>query len=150
MKKTRINQSFIKIFTLITLCFAAFSFTTKFGLDSYEIYLNSKLILKQTVNQPVSLRVLQLGKAKPNDQLHINYTHCMGKGAGTGRKIFLKDEKGNTLKRWAFADASGADLSMTIEVKELLQLEKAHAHEELSIHYTAKELPKEKCFQRFI
>ena len=142
MKKIKFNQTFIKMFTLITLCFTAFSFTTKFGLDSYEIYLNNTLILHQTVNQPLSLRKLQLDKAKENDQLRIKYTHCMKKGAGTDRSIVLKDEKGNKLKKWVFADATGSDLKMTIAVKELLQLEKVHGHHELSLHYTARELPK--------
>lgn len=142
MKTTTFNQAFIKIFTLITLCFTTFSFTTKFGLDSYEIYLNNKLILKQSVNQPLSLRVLKLEKTNDNDQLRIKYTHCTVKGAGTDRNIVLKDEKGNVLKNWAFADATGSDLSMVISVKELLKLEKDNAGHDLSLQYSAKELPK--------
>jgi hypothetical protein len=126
----------------LTLCFTVFSFTTKLGLDSYEIYLNNKLILKQSVKQPLSLRILQLSKANDNDQLRINYKHCTLEGAGTGRTIVLKDEKGNTLKKWAFTNASGSDLSMVIPVKELLQLEKNNADHELSLQYTARELPK--------
>lgn len=143
MKHTTFNRTFIKIFTLITLSLTAFSFTTKFGLDGYEIYLNNKLILKQYVNQPVSLRVLQLDKASESDMLGIKYTHCTNKGPGTGRSIVLKDEQGNTLKKWAFADATGSDFNMTIAVKELLQLEKKNTRHELSLHYTARELPKD-------
>lgn len=143
MKQLKFNHAFIMMFTLITLCFTAFSFTTKFGLDSYEFYLNNKLILKQYVNQPLNLRVLQLSKANENDQLSIRYTHCTIKdGTGTARTIAIKDEKGNTLQKWVFADATGRDLNMTIAVKELLKLEKAHASHELSLHYTARELPK--------
>ena len=142
MKQIKFNQAFIRIFTLVTLCLTTFSFTTKFGLDSYAIYLNDKLILQQTVNQPLNLRVLQLDKAKENDQLHIKYTHCTIKGgAGTARSIVLKDEKGNAVKKWTFADAAGSDLNMTIAVKELMELEKAHASQELSLYYTARELP---------
>lgn len=140
--KPIIKEAMIKMFALITLSFTVFSFTTKLGLDSYEIYLNNKLILKQSVNQPLSLRILQLGKANDNDQLRINYKHCTLEGAGTGRTIVLKDEKGNTLKKWAFTNASGSDLSMVIPVKELLQLEKNNADHELSLQYTARELPK--------
>jgi hypothetical protein len=138
MKRT----TFIKLFALITLCFSLFSFTTKFGLDSYEIYLNNKLILKQSVNQPLNLRILQLGQASAGDQLRISYKHCTLPGAGTDRSIILKDEKGNTLKKWAFADATGSDLSMVIPVKELLQLEQRNADHHLSLHYAARELPK--------
>lgn len=142
MKHITFHQAFIKLFTLMTLGFATLGFTTKFGLDSYEIYLNNKLMLKQTVNQPLSLRVLQLDKANDSDQLRITYTHCMIKGAGKDRSIVLKDEKGNTLKKWAFADATGSDLSMVIPVKELLALQKSNAQHELNLHYTARELPK--------
>ncbi|MEJ5960813.1 hypothetical protein [Pedobacter immunditicola] len=142
MKKTKLNQSFIKVFTLITLCFTAFSFTTKFGLDSYEIYLNNTLIMKQTVDKPLSLRMLQLDKAKENDQLRIKYTHCSHNGVGTDRSIVLKDEKGNSLKKWVFANATGSDFKMTIAVKELLQLQKKHGDDELMLVYSARELPK--------
>lgn len=143
MKQIKFNQAFIKMFTLITLCFTTFGFTSKFGLDSYEIYLNNKLILKQAVNQPLSLRMLKLKDVKESDQLRINYRHCTTeKGVGTDRIILLKDDKGNTLKKWAFANATGSDLNMTIAVKELLQLEKKNANRELSLQYTARELPK--------
>jgi hypothetical protein len=142
MKQIKFNQTFIKLFTLITLCFTTFGFTSKFGLDSYEIYLNNKLVLKQTVNQPLSLRMLKLDAAKESDQLQINYRHCTGKGVGTDRSIILKDDKGNTLKKWTFANATSSDLNMTIAVKELLQLEKKNASRELSLYYTARELPK--------
>jgi hypothetical protein len=139
MKHITFHQAFIRLFTLITLSFTAFGFTSKFGLDGYEIYLNNKLILKQYVNQPVNLRVLQLDKANESDELRIKYTHCRMKGPGTGRSITLKDEQGNTLKKWAFADAS--DFSMTIPVKELQLLEKKSALHELSLHYASRELP---------
>ncbi len=142
MKPITFNQVFIKLFALIALCFTAFSFTAKLGLDSYEIYLNNKLILKQSVNQPLNLRVLHLDQANDKDQLHIRYKHCNMEGAGTNRSIVLKDEKGNTLKKWDFADATGADLSMAIPVKELLQLQKNHVQHELSLSYSARELPK--------
>lgn len=142
MKHNTLNQSFMKLFTLIILCFTTFSFTNNLGLDSYEIYLNNKLILKQSVNQPLRLKVLQLDKANEKDQLRITYKHCTFEGAGTGRNIVLKDEKGNTIKKWSFADATGSDLSMSIPVKELFQLEKMHMNHELSIQYTAKELSK--------
>lgn len=64
MAQIKFHQTFIRVFTLITLCIAAFSFTTKFGLDSFAIYLNDKLVLKQSVNQPLSLRGLQLVKRR--------------------------------------------------------------------------------------
>jgi len=142
MKNSTFNQPFMKLFTLITLCFITFSFTTKLGLDSYEIYLNSKLLAKHHVNEPLSSRTLKLNEAKGTDQLRIKYTHCHGNGVGTGRSISIKDEMGNTLKKWEFADVADSNLSMTLSVKELLQLEKKNGHKHLSLHYIARELPK--------
>lgn len=142
MQHTTFKQVFIKIFTLVTLCFITFSFTSKLGLDSYEIYLNNKLLLKQSVNQPLSLRKLQLDHANNNDQLRIYYKHCEGNGVGTGRSIVIRDKKGNILKKWEFANATGSNTAMVIRVKELLQVERNNTNHDLSIHYTAQELPK--------
>jgi hypothetical protein len=142
MKHSTFNQAFMKLFTLITLCFIAVGFTGNLGLDSYEVHLNDKLILKHSVNQPLNLRTLQLDKASADDQLRIIYTHCMVKGAGTDRSIAIKNEKGAVLKKWEFANATGSNLSMTIPVKELLKIEKASADHDLRIYYTARELPK--------
>ena len=75
MKHIKFYQAFMGLFTLITLSFTASGFASKFGLDGYEIYLNNKLILKQYVNQPLNLRVLQLTKANEGDELRIKYNH---------------------------------------------------------------------------
>jgi hypothetical protein len=143
MKQIKFNQSFIITLMLVTLGFTAFSFTKKFGLDSYKIYLNNKLVLQQAVNQPLSSRVLHLGKENKNDELRINYIHCMTKTGGTGRSISLKDEKGNLMKQWTFANAKGANFDMTIPIKELLALEKTNSNHKLSFYYSAKELSKD-------
>ena len=142
MKRINCCQLFTKLFTLAILCLTSFGFSAKMGLDSYEIYLNKELILKQTVNQPLSLRKLELGKANVADQLHIKYRHCTEKGVGSDRSIVLKDQKGTTLKKWIFANTSGSDLNMTISVKELWQLRDAKENQQLSLFYEARELPK--------
>lgn len=140
MQSTTFNRPFVKLFTLAVCCIAVLSFTTKLGLDSYEIYLNSRLLLKQSVNQPLDLRKLQLDKAAGNDKLRIYYRHCHTPTVGTNRSLIVKDEQGHTLKKWTFANVTGSDLGMVIPVKELLQLKKAHPQQDLRIHYTAREL----------
>lgn len=132
----------MQLFTLVTLSIIAFGFTKPVGLDSYEIYLNDKLILKQFVNQPLSLRQLRLDKANDNDRLRIYYRHCNVPETGTGRSIAVKDDRGNVLKKWEFANATGSKTDMVISVKELLWLEKNNAGHDLRLHYTARELPK--------
>ncbi|NEU08625.1 hypothetical protein GZH53_09910 [Flavihumibacter sp. R14] len=142
MTQVRIHQSLMKTFALITLCIMAFGFTSRYGLDSFAIFLNDKLILKQTVNQPLDLRVLQLDKVKDSDRFHFSYTHCQKKdGAGTDRSISLVDKNGALIKKWTFANAKGSDSRMTIPAKELISLKKMHASKELSLRYVADELP---------
>lgn len=136
------NQRLVKRLALVVLCFTVLSFNTPLGLDSYEIYLNKRLLLKQAVNQPLNLRMLQLDEALESDQLRIYYRHCTLPGAGTDRSVMVKDENGKIFKKWTFANTTGSDLSMTIPVRELLQLKKEHAKRELSLHYAAKELMK--------
>ncbi|GAA4089801.1 hypothetical protein [Mucilaginibacter panaciglaebae] len=126
---------------LLCACFALvlgnLSFTGKFGLDNYEIYLNNKLMLKQQVNQPLNLRVLALDKAKEGDQLRFVYRHCqLDNSPGTGRSIVLKDDEGNSLQKWDFKDAG----QMTIAVKDLLQAEKKAAGHQVSLIYLSHEL----------
>jgi hypothetical protein len=137
MKHTTFKQPLLKLLALVVLCIAIFSFTANRGLDSYEIYLNNKLILKQAVNAPLVLRKLQLDKANENDLLRIVYVHCTNKGVGTGRSISIRDEKGDVLKKWTFKDE---DKGMEISVKDLLQVEKQHKGSDLSLHYVAQEL----------
>ncbi|MCS3798413.1 hypothetical protein [Niastella sp. OAS944] len=116
------------------------SFTAKLGGEGFEIYLNNKLILWQAVNKPFTLHSLQLDKANKDDQLVIYYHHCGS--TGKDRTIAIKDDKGNTIKEWKFADASGSNnKGMTIPVKELLQLEKNYSQTNLNIVYFSQQLP---------
>lgn len=132
------KQTFSKLLAFLMLCLTLSGFKPDKGLDTYEIFLNKKLILKQAVNAPLSLKKLQLSHANSNDQLRIFYAHCMNGGnAGTGRSIAIEDATGNVLKKWAFKDIEKA---MEIPVKELLQVEKQHADKILSLHYVSQEL----------
>lgn len=116
------------------------SFTVKLGGEGFEIYLNNKLILWQSVNKPFTLHSLQLDKANKDDQLVIYYHHCGS--TGKDRTIAIKDDKGNTIKEWKFADASGTNnKGMTIPVKELLQLEKNYSQTNLNLVYFSQQLP---------
>ena len=133
-----IKLALVKAFTCAL--FFLFTFTAKAGGDSYEIYLNNKLILKQFVTQPLNIRNLQLDKANSNDRLIIFYSHC-GQ-TGNARSIAIKDDNGNIVKQWKFADATGSNKSMIIPVKELLQLEKNNTKTHLNLYYAAQQLPR--------
>jgi hypothetical protein len=116
------------------------AFTVKAGVDVFEIYLNNKLLLQQAANKPFTLQSLQLDKSNIDDELVIYYNHC-GE-SGRHRSIAIRDDKGNIIKEWKFADAHEVRSAMRIPVKELLQLNKGYAHAGLTIFYAAQQLPK--------
>lgn len=142
MTKMTFKPALGSTLVVLFLCLAMTAFTPIRGLDSYEISLNGKLIMKQYVNQPLNLRMLQLENAQPQDQLSIRYTHCTFDGAGSNRTLVLKDEEGHLLKQWEFANNPKENNPMSIRVGELLQLEKDHKDHRITLSYSAKELPK--------
>jgi hypothetical protein len=124
---------------LVLLMFTGFALQAKAGLDSYEIYLNDKLLLKQFVNEPVSLASLQLNNSNQNDKIIIYYSQCNAPGkVGKGRSISIKDDNGQVVKEWKFEDASDSKAAMVIPVKDLLQLERSNAGQSLSLFYNAQ------------
>ena len=143
MSHIHFKQSMLKTFIATALFLTTFSFAAIAGGDTYEIYLNNKLVFKQRVlnTTAVDLNSLPLTKANYNDELEIYYSHCGV--TGTGRSIEIKDDQGNVLKEWKFADATGNNASMLIPVKEILDLQKNNANASLSLYYfSSKYLPK--------
>jgi hypothetical protein len=146
MEQTFFKGLLASCLTLMLISATAFLQPAFAGVDSYEIYLNKKLIVKQYVSQPLTLSSLQLNEANSNDVLVIYYNHC---GAiGKGRSIAIKDDHGVLLKEWKFTDATGSDKfsevtgsdkGMSIPVKDLLALEKKGGS--LSLYYSAQQLP---------
>ena len=132
----------MKAFVITTLFVTLFTASATAGLDNYSIYLNNKLVLRQAVNEPLNLQGLQLDKAQANDQLVIYYSQCQAPNKiGKGRSIAVKDDQGNTIKEWKFADVSGTDNGMKIPVKELLELKKG-SKGNFTLVYAASQLPK--------
>ena len=144
MQHTNLKSALVKSSSLVVLFISLFSFSVLAGRDSYEIYLNNKLIQKQYVGEAsTGLAGLQLDNSNYNDKLVINYVHCNTKGAGKGRNIEVRNAQGQILKEWKFADATGADVSMSIPVKDILALQKNNPNATLSLFYfSAQELPK--------
>lgn len=143
MQSTTNRQLPVKLLALASLCVIAFGFIRPLGLDTYEIYLNKQLIMKNHIKQPLSLRKLPLDKTNANDELRIYYRHCMTPNVGSDRSITIRDDRGNILKKWTFEDATGNDYYMVIPVRELRRVQKDHSSQDLSMHYAAKELAKE-------
>ena len=133
--KTNIKKTML--FGLMAATLMLFSFTSPKGGESFEIYLNGKMIVQQALYSDKSVKSLELTSTSVNDRLDIYYNHC-GQ-TGKNRTISIKDENGKILKTWKFADASGRS-AMTILLKDIYSLEKT-SQVKFSIFYSSKELP---------
>lgn len=128
--------------TILASAFFLFSLFNVFattGVDSYEIYLNNKLLFRHSLNKPLNLYNLKLNEENVNDRITIRYTQCNApqKGFGRGRSISLRDNNGNIVKQWNFKDELSNE--MVIPVKELLMYQK-NGDGELTLYYTAEGL----------
>ena len=107
------------------------------GLDSFEIYLNNKLLTRHVMSQPLTLKELNLKEANSSDELRIVFVQCHAPDkTGKNRKISLVDEQGAIVKEWQFADSNGSGKTMVIPVKELLEIQQKD-HGKLTLTYTA-------------
>lgn len=124
---------------LASVCISLFSFSLPKGGDSFEIYLNKKLVTQQYVAQMKGAQTISLPAASAGDQFTVYYRHC-GR-IGTARHIQVKDAQNRVVKEWRFTDASGA--AMTFPAKDILALQK-NSQGKLNLYYGAHELQKEK------
>ena len=135
IKKTkRVYFPILSAFVLILS-----SFSLKPGGDSFEIYLNNKLIMQQYGSQMDAVKNLQLDQHLATDELLVKYHHC-GK-VGKERVIIIKDEQNNILKEWHFPNVSSADAGMNCSVKDILILKKGNIRQ-VKLYYASAELPK--------
>lgn len=131
------NKKISKLFGLMITSFLLFSFSTGKGGDSFQIYLNGKMLMEQYVHMEKSVKSLQINSASANDKLDIYYSHCGH--TGTDRSITVKDEKNNALKTWKFGNTKEKS-AMTVMVKDIHAVLK-NKESKFSLVYSSKELP---------
>lgn len=118
----------LSVLALTIFCVSAFA-----GGEHYQVYLNKKLVLVKHISEPISVLSL-LDKTNSTDEIVIHYSHCGQQGKE--RRVALKNEKGETVKLWAFTDAKEG---MAIPAKEMAALQKKYG--ELTLTYSSRELP---------
>src|SRR5258706_10860555 len=135
----KLNSKWMAVKSLLILFSATlFSFSSKKGGDSFEVWLNGKRVLQQYVHVAKGVQTLQLAQASENDKLDICYNHC-GQ-TGKSRYITIKDENNRPLKVWKFADAAGSNMAMSFKLKDILSLKK-NKTDKLNLFYSSSELP---------
>ena len=137
ISKTRAIQRL----AIVGICAMLFSFSTLWGGEGFQIFLNNKVVLQQFGDDMNTVKTLKLDQASPNDEISVRYHHC-GK-IGKNRIITIKDEQDKVLKTWKFSDASEAADRMTCKLKEILGLKNSKGSI-LKLYYSSSELTKER------
>src|SRR5688572_25937124 len=105
----------------VALCAILFSFSSIIGAHSFQVFLDSKLVLDQYVDSKSQIPTLLLDPADNHNQLIVKYNEC-GRTV-TSRTITIKDDKNQVLKDWRFEGAtSGYKDPMTCLVKDITAL----------------------------
>ena len=137
MVQKTIKSVFVKSCLLIVTSLMVFSFSTRFGGEVFEIFLNNKLVVQQIVARHEAVKTLQLDQTVSDGSIMVKYTHC-GR-PGTDRSIILKDENNNIVRKWHFVDDAEYK-TMSCKVQEILSLQKTNGTK-FSMYYVSKELP---------
>lgn len=132
------NSFSFKAISLMVLFMMSFALKSFAGGEYYEVYLNDKLLIQQGITgKEIQLKNIPLANANPNDKITIIYRMCHNENS-TGRRISIKDDNGNMLKEWKFADRTDEKNSMTILVKDLIALNKKGVA--LNVEYSSAQL----------
>lgn len=112
------------------------SFATLPGGDSFEVYLDNELIMKEHVYAQRHIKPLVLDK-NSDASLAIHFNHCGV--TGTSRSLTLRDEKQKVLKEWTFKDVNPSIKDpMPVTVSDLAAV--TSSQKNVSLYYTSKEL----------
>ena len=128
----------MKSILLLVLATSLFAFTSHYGGDSYQIYLNKKLVLKEFVSLGHAVQSFSLDKNTYDQQVDVYYSHC-GR-VGTNREIIIKDENNKLVKDLHFADYDGNNSGMSFKVTDFMNWDKKNGTDQLNIYYSSKEL----------
>ncbi len=122
---------------LLFISISLLSFTTKFGGEGFEVYLNNKLVLQRFGNEMNQPKTIQLEQGSPNDELVIKYHHCGH--VGKDRVITVKDGQDKVLKEFRYANSTNTG-GMSCKVKEITSLKKGN-NNTLKLYYSSSEIP---------
>jgi hypothetical protein len=111
--------SFLSLLLMVVpiLSMPLFSFTTGFGGDVFEIYLNGKQLHQQFVHIDNSVKSIQLSSFNESDKLEVFYSHC---GVmGTNRVLSLRNEQNEVVKEFKYGNTTSKRSLMVINRKDI-------------------------------
>lgn len=146
MKQRSFNFRIARAFAVAALAMALFSFSPEPGGDSFAIYQDDRLLLKQYLHGDPSIRTISLLPQSGEGVLKVYYSHC-GK-VGTSRKVTIADG-GTTLTSVEFADSRGqAHEAMILNVKDIVAYCKGTGEQRVNLVYFSSEIPEGKVLAR--
>ena len=115
MKRLLQQPSLVGIASVV-LCMVLSSFLIKRGGDSYTISINGKQVIQFYALSKEALPSLAIN---PNaeDKLSVYFNEC-GK-IGKSRSLSVRDDQGNVLKEWNYANALDEHTPMTLSSNEI-------------------------------
>ena len=106
---------------MLVALFAVLSSFALPGAHSFQLYVDSKLVVDQYVTRNTTIPKLTLDPAERNNEIILKYSEC-GRTV-SGRTLTIKDEQNNILKEWHFdGTTSGYADPMTLKVKDVVAL----------------------------
>jgi len=130
----------IRTIVLLTLTTSLFAFSSNFGGESFQIYLNNKLLVKEFVSTGHAPQSFSLDKATYHQQVDIYYSHC-GQ-VGKERTITIRDDNNVVYKQIHYPEFNGKNSGMSFHVSDFLDWDNRKGIDQLGIYYSSKELPK--------
>ena len=98
-------------------CLLLASFATLPGTDTFEVFLDNELIMKEAAFGKREPKVITLEKTS-TATMTVSYNHCGI--TGSTRTLSLLDDQRNVLKEWKFADVNPSVKDpMPLPVKEI-------------------------------
>src|SRR5436853_541633 len=119
----------IRTIVLLALTTSLFAFRSTFGGDSYQIYLNKKLLVKEYVSVGHAIQAFSLDKSTYNQEVDIYYSHC-GQ-VGKERTITIRDDDNKVFKQMHFAEFDGKNAGMSFHVSDFLNWDKRGSVDQL-------------------
>jgi hypothetical protein len=110
-------RTIISLAAALGFCFLSFSFTYRFGGDSYTVFINDKQVIQYYVASKQPTPSLKLDAGTLDDQISVYFNEC-GK-IGTARTLILKDGQNKILKEWTYANVTGDHTPMSLTAKEV-------------------------------
>ena len=116
-------------------CVLLASFATLPGADSFEVYLDGDLLMKEYVYGERTTKPISLDK-NSGATMTVSYSHCGV--TGSSRSLSLRDEQKSLIKEWKFTDV-GTKVKdpMPVSVKEIVA---ALGEKNATLYYKSNEI----------